>query len=173
MDPETLLPETKLLGHVSGGTGFWAAWFTILCCMAGTGILQLPLTIKQGGWCFLILICLVSLMTNYTAKALIACLHASPNGVRLGSYPEVGRAAYGTAGVVVVQIFHKATLLGVTTIFLILAGKFLLEGIGGGGDGLYHDSFGSSDDDDVRRWQQTWTLVSAAVVLVPMLAFQV
>ena len=168
MDPEALLPEAKL-GIQSGGTGFWGAWFTILCCMAGTGILQLPLTIKQGGWCFLALICLVAIMTNYTAKAIIACLHASPDGLRLGNYPDIGRAAYGTPGVVVVQVFHKATLLGVTTIFLILAGKFFLEGIGGGGDGLYHNAFGSSSDEDVAAWQKRWTCIGAAVVLVPML----
>ena len=28
----------------------WKAWFSILCTMAGTGILQLPYTLKQGGW---------------------------------------------------------------------------------------------------------------------------
>ena len=34
-------------------------WFTIICTMAGTGILQLPLTLQQGGWIGLVLIVVV------------------------------------------------------------------------------------------------------------------
>ena len=41
---------------------------------------------------------------------------------RLTGYPEIGRAAYGSFGYYTVQFFHKTTLLGVCTIFLILAG---------------------------------------------------
>ena len=42
----------------------YAALFSILCTMAGTGILQLPLTLKQGGWVCLSLIIVVALMTK-------------------------------------------------------------------------------------------------------------
>ena len=55
---------------------------------------------------------------------------ASSNG-----YPDIG-GSFGRIGRVVARVSHKATLLGVTTIFLILAGKFLTEGIGGQGDGF-------------------------------------
>ena len=108
----------------------WGSWFSILCTMAGTGILQLPLTLKQGGWLCLALIVVIAAMTNTTGKWLIHCLyeHSGGNGKelllqpgrRLKDYPSIGEAAYGTFGKILVQVFHKLTLVGVTTIFLIL-----------------------------------------------------
>ena len=154
----------------------YAAWFSILCTMAGTGILQLPLTLKQGGWLCLALIVLIAAMTNTTGKWLIHCLyeHSSDGsgqelllqpGRRLKDYPSIGKAAYGTFGKILVQVFHKLTLVGVTTIFLILAAKFLMEGIGGSGEGFVPD-LGSQDD--AKTWQTRWTLISAALVAVPV-----
>ena len=114
-------------------------------------------------------------MTNTTGKWLIRCLychgdskHAPPGQRRLAGYPDIGRAAFGTPGVVLVHVFHKATLLGVATIFLILAGKFLLEGIGGGGEGLLR----SQIDTDEHAWQIRWTVISGCLVLAPVLAFR-
>eukprot|EP00939_MAST-03C_sp_MAST-3C-sp1_P003315 g3315.t1 len=116
----------------------WPAMFSILCTMAGTGILQLPLTAHQGGWVCVGLIVIVAFMANST---------------------------------VIVQIFHKATLLGVTTIFLILCGKFLLEGIGGDGkEGLF--DFGHEDDNGRSRWQVYFTCMSAGLVLIPVLSLK-
>ena len=83
---------------------------------------------------------------------------------RLAGYPEIGDAAYGRPGLVVVHFFHKATLFGVSTLFLILAGKFLCEGLGGGGEGLV-----PSIGNDEAAWTQNWTVVATAVMLVPML----
>jgi hypothetical protein len=79
---------------------------------------------------------LVAVLTNTTGKWLIKSLHSPrSSSTRLADYPAVGEEACGTCGRLTVQIFHKATLLGVTSIFLVLSAKFLLEGIGGGGEG--------------------------------------
>eukprot|EP00943_MAST-04B_sp_MAST-4B-sp1_P002120 g2120.t1 len=152
----------------------YATLFSILCTMAGTGILQLPFTLKQGGWLCLTLLFIVALMTNTTGKWLIHCLYESSNNnkelllqpsKRLNDYPSIGEAAYGTSGRILVQIFHKSTLVGVTTIFLILAGKFLMEGIGGSGEGFV-PNLGTAED--ASEWQTRWTLITAGIVAVPV-----
>lgn len=152
----------------------YAALFSILCTMAGTGILQLPLTLKQGGWLCVTLIVIVALMTNTTGKWLINCLYENSNNnkelllqpsKRLSDYPAIGEAAYGASGRILVQVFHKSTLVGVTTIFLILAGKFLMEGIGGSGEGFV-PNLGTPED--ASEWQTRWTLVTAGIVAIPV-----
>ena len=156
----------------------WSTWLALLCTMVGTGILQLPLTLKQGGWAAVALIIIVAVFTNATGRWLIRCLYegasqcsdpgssspAKPRK-RLADYASIGRAACGRTGTVVVHIFHKATLLGVTTIFLVLIAKFLLEGIGGGGEGFVP---GLGHAGQAVVWQQRWGLVAAGIVLVPV-----
>ena len=148
------------------GTGFWMTWFTIVCTMAGTGILQLPFTLQQGGWLCLVLIGFIGFMTNYTGRILISSLYYGRDGARLNNYPAIGQEACGRAGKILVQVFHKATLLGVTTLFLILSGSFLLQSLGGDGPGLLFNST------DSKKWTQLWTLISGCVVLVPVLSFR-
>lgn len=171
----------SMLPSIGKGTTGFSTWLTILQLMAGAGILGLPATLAVGGWTSMAIIVLVAVMTNYTAKALIATLYAEPRteehraiaarhgSGRLPDYPSVGMAAFGRPGRAVVQIFHKATLFGVATIFLILAGAFLVEGIGGGGEGFI-PSLGGPDDEVV--WTQCWTAISAGLALVPMCAFR-
>ncbi|GMI53623.1 hypothetical protein TeGR_g6357 [Tetraparma gracilis] len=143
--------------------------FQIVTTMAGTGILQLPYTVAQGGWITLFLLLLVAAITNWTNRLLVASLYLGPTADRLPGYPEVGKAAFGYTGYVLVQIFHKFTLFGVSSIFLILAAKFLTEGLGGDGDGLLdHTSFFSPGTD----WTKIWTIVSAICVLFPVIYYR-
>jgi amino acid permease len=110
--------------------------FQLLCTMCGTGILQLPYTVKQGGWATLAIVALVGAMANWSGKLLIKSLYLDPDSHRrIEGFPEIGYKAYGMPGYVAVQLFHKATLFGVSTIFLVLTAKFLLEGLGGEGEG--------------------------------------
>jgi hypothetical protein len=67
----------------------------------------------------------------------------------------------------VVHVFQKATLVGVGTLYLILAGRFMLEGVGGGGGGLASHLGGP---DAKAIWNSAWICVSAAVVWVPVVA---
>jgi amino acid permease len=181
MDASTLLPPSINDAAVRKGTAYKATVLSILQLMAGTGILGLPQAVADGGWLCLPIMVVVGLMANYTAKALIKTLYAEPRkethvqlantyGERLPCYPSVGYAAFGTFGRLVVQLFHKATLFGVSTIFLILAGAFLVEGIGGGGEGLFGTSFGSAATE--KAWTQRWTVISAAVAAVPLCALR-
>ena len=173
MDSSTLLPTSTT------GTSALATGFSILQLMAGTGILGLPQATAMGGWASLGIMMVVALMANYTAKALIANLHSTPKlethrkladlyGGRLPCYPSVGYAAFGEPGRFVVHVFHKATLFGVATIFLILAGAFLVEGIGGGGEGFA----GAAIAGDVKKWTQVWTAIAAGIALVPLVGLR-
>lgn len=80
-----------------------------------------------------VLIILLGIVTNYTAKKIVGCLylHPDPSHGRIASYAEIGRAAFGTFGAYWVHVFQKGTFLGAGALFLILGGQFLMEGIGG------------------------------------------
>ena len=88
------MPKAPILSRIE-----WPTLFSLLCTMVGTGILQLPLTLKQGGWACIVLIVLCGLLTNTTGRWLIRSLHAGGSkgegGVqaaaeRLADYPAVG-----------------------------------------------------------------------------------
>ena len=64
------------------GTSFVMTWFNILCTMAGTGILQLPYTLQQGGWACIALVFIIAVMTCYNGVILINSLYLNPEGKR-------------------------------------------------------------------------------------------
>ena len=64
------------------GTSAIMTWFNVLCTMAGTGILQLPYTLQQGGWACIALVFLVAVMTCYNGIILINSLYLTQDGQR-------------------------------------------------------------------------------------------
>ena len=130
------------------------SYFNVVCTMAGTGILQLSFTLHQGGWMMLALLVLVAVMALYTGLLVMDNLYR-PSG-RLAGYPETGEAAFGMKGKIVVQVFQKATLLGVSTLFLILAAGFMRD---------CYDQADSSNNPTKKQW----TLIAAALVAFPTL----
>ena len=132
------------------------SYVTTVCTMAGTGILGLPFTLKQGGWLMTPLLVFIGVMALYTGKLVMRNLYR-PAG-RLAGYPETGEVACGFYGKMAVHIFQKSTLLGVSTLFLILAAQFLNSAF---------DEFSSHHNPTKRQW----TLISAGVVSIPVLFF--
>eukprot|EP01060_Flectonema_neradi_P003429 TRINITY_DN121_c1_g1_i7.p1 TRINITY_DN121_c1_g1~~TRINITY_DN121_c1_g1_i7.p1 ORF type:complete len:453 (+),score=66.51 TRINITY_DN121_c1_g1_i7:53-1411(+) len=126
----------------------------IVCTMAGTGILQLPQTLEQGGWMMAPTLVVIAIMANYTGDLVIDNLYR-PTG-RLAGYPETGDYCFGQAGKFVVHLFQKGTVLGVSTLFLILAAGFL------------HDTYQQADAAH-HPTKKTWTLISVALVAPPTL----
>ena len=113
----------------------WATVLTVLCTMAGTGILQLPLSIAQG-LDMLRLIVAVAIMTNRTGIWLIQCLYAGGDSqeglltvdgdaVQLKDYASIGERAYDVLGGIVSQIFRHAVWRH--DAILILTAKFLVR----------------------------------------------
>eukprot|EP01063_Lacrimia_lanifica_P016457 TRINITY_DN22_c0_g1_i4.p1 TRINITY_DN22_c0_g1~~TRINITY_DN22_c0_g1_i4.p1 ORF type:complete len:480 (+),score=63.34 TRINITY_DN22_c0_g1_i4:46-1485(+) len=176
-----LVKAPRSAGAAHERTSDRGALCNVVCTMAGTGILGLPAALKLGGWSVVALMFVVALTTNYTAKALIKCHYstsarggdveacAQETVRRLASYADVGHAAFGRTGRAVVHVFHKATLLGVSTLFVIVTATFLFEVIGGGGGGLV-PGLGSKDTEAL--WQTRWRVVTGAAVLIPVVSIK-
>jgi len=105
-----------------GHTTLSGAVFNFVCTCVGAGIVSLPQALADGGWFALILIAMVAVFSNYTAKLLVECLHLVP-GRRLRTYEEIGFECFGVKGYRLVAVVQNVTLFGVCTIFLILIGS--------------------------------------------------
>ncbi|KAJ1658401.1 hypothetical protein GGF38_004252, partial [Coemansia sp. RSA 25] len=86
-------------------------FFHIVCITAGTGILQLPYALKEGGWFGALYIVLAAAISAYTGNILIKCLYHK-QGTRLRSYSEVVEAAFGRYGRMVARGLKDFNLLG-------------------------------------------------------------
>lgn len=76
--------------------------------LCGIGILATPYAVKEGGWLSLFLLFLYGIITCYTGILLKRCLESSPG---LETYPDIGQAAFGMAGRVLVAVsIYDATL---------------------------------------------------------------
>ncbi|ORX69684.1 hypothetical protein DL89DRAFT_164705 [Linderina pennispora] len=96
-------------------------FFHIVCITAGTGILQLPYALKEGGWIGAFYIVLAGMISSYTGNMLIRCLYCK-QGTRLQSYSDVVEAALGRRGKQIVRTLKDFNLLGVVGIYIVLAG---------------------------------------------------
>ncbi|KAI7735995.1 hypothetical protein M8C21_022407, partial [Ambrosia artemisiifolia] len=68
----------------------------VLC---GVGILSTPYAVKEGGWVGLLLLFLFGVLSFYTGILLRYCLDSQPG---LETYPDIGQAAFGTTGRLIV-----------------------------------------------------------------------
>ncbi|XP_019162296.1 PREDICTED: vacuolar amino acid transporter 1-like [Ipomoea nil] len=91
----------------------------VLC---GIGILATPLAVKEGGWLSLFLFLLYGIITCYTGILLKRCLESSPG---LQTYPDIGQAAFGMTGRVLVAIILYLELYSSCIEFLIMMGDNL------------------------------------------------
>ncbi|RKP26024.1 transmembrane amino acid transporter protein-domain-containing protein [Syncephalis pseudoplumigaleata] len=132
------------------------AYFNIICVIAGTGTLQLPLAMHQSGWFGVFLIVLSALMAIYTGNLLIRCLYVYP-GRRLTGYGDIGDAAFGRPGRWVVMFFNYAILLGASCIYIMLVGSNTYSL-------LAASNMGSPLS------ERAWIAVAGVVVLLPVLA---
>ncbi|KAJ1962034.1 hypothetical protein GGI12_002895 [Dipsacomyces acuminosporus] len=113
-------------------------FFHIVCIMAGTGILQLPYALKEGGWIGLFYIMLAGVIAAYSGNMLIKCLYYK-QGTRLRSYTDIAEAAFGLYGRRAFRVIKDLNLLGIVGIFIVLAGtniNALLEEPGSGSLGI-------------------------------------
>jgi len=116
-DEEVYEDDKRKVGKASS----LLASYNVICTVVGTGLLQLPYGLEESGWIGVGILLGVALVASYTAVMLIKCMNP-PSGKKLYTYSEVGQEAFGKVGSTVVDIFLHATLIGVATIYLILAG---------------------------------------------------
>uniref|UniRef100_A0A0C9S641 TSA: Wollemia nobilis Ref_Wollemi_Transcript_11975_2347 transcribed RNA sequence n=1 Tax=Wollemia nobilis TaxID=56998 RepID=A0A0C9S641_9CONI len=86
----------------------------VLC---GVGILSTPYAVKEGGWLGMTVLFAFALLSCYTGILLRYCLESGPG---LETYPDIGQAAFGTAGRVVVSIVLYLELYACCVEYIIL-----------------------------------------------------
>ncbi|WVZ78291.1 hypothetical protein U9M48_026030 [Paspalum notatum var. saurae] len=86
----------------------------VLC---GVGILSTPYAVKQGGWIGLVILCLFAVLAWYTGVLLRRCLDSKAG---LETYPDIGHAAFGTTGRIVISIILYMELYACCIEYLIL-----------------------------------------------------
>jgi vesicular inhibitory amino acid transporter len=69
--------------------------------LCGVGILTTPYALKQGGWISLGLLFLLAIVAWYTGCLLRHCLDSKSG---LSSYPDIGQAAFGITGRIIISV---------------------------------------------------------------------
>jgi amino acid permease len=125
------------------------AFANVVCVVAGTGTLGLPYALALGGWISAGIVVLSLIMSIYTGVLLMRCLYYNGK-YRLASYQEIGRHAYGKAGLAAVWVFHTSIIIGAPVMYMILAGTEL-KGL------VHYDPISTV----------SWIWISAAVIAIP------
>ncbi|XP_062093003.1 amino acid transporter AVT1C-like [Humulus lupulus] len=86
----------------------------VLC---GVGILSTPYAVQQGGWLGLVILFVFSALSYYTGVLLARCLDSEPG---LETYPDIGQAAFGTAGRIAISIILYVELYACCIEYIIL-----------------------------------------------------
>lgn len=69
--------------------------------LCGVGLLSTPYAAKQGGWVSLSILFIFCALSLYTGILLSRCLDSRPG---LKSYPDIGEAAFGRSGRLIISV---------------------------------------------------------------------
>ncbi|CAI5721503.1 unnamed protein product [Peronospora destructor] len=122
---EGLLSPVSSGGVISmqGTSSFKDAVFNAINVLLGVGVLSSPFSLRSSGWLIgMPLLLFFTLVTNHTAKLLGKCLDYQEG---MATYPDIGEAAFGTRGRVIIGITFFAELFTACAMFYVLIGDTL------------------------------------------------
>ncbi|KAL3698604.1 hypothetical protein R1sor_012680 [Riccia sorocarpa] len=90
--------------------------------LVGVGILSTPYALSQGGWLTLGFLLLFAIICLYTGILLRKCMDTDPS---ILSYPDIGQAAFGRTGRLLVSVMLYMELYCVAVEFLVMEGDNL------------------------------------------------
>jgi hypothetical protein len=118
---EAPLSPASSVGTAAGqGTStFKDAVFNAINVLLGVGVLSSPFSLRSSGWLIgAPLFLFFTLVTNHTAKLLGKCLGYQEG---MTTYPDIGEAAFGTRGRVVIGVTFFAELFTACAMFFVLS----------------------------------------------------
>ncbi|KAM0042645.1 putative amino acid transporter, transmembrane domain-containing protein [Helianthus debilis subsp. tardiflorus] len=101
----------------TGQSSFGQAVLNGVNLLCGVALLSTPYAVKQGGWVGLSILFIFCVLSFYTGILLRCCLDSRPG---LQTYPDIGEAAFGTIGRLVVSITFYVELYASCVEFIIM-----------------------------------------------------